>query len=138
MSDPVALMLAIDADAGRLDELEQALGDATDLLDQAEDAWLEHRDGVAESLKDEMNEQGRKGDPAEHWIDTQARRENRVAWSNHRRAERAVRRIKEQLKAKQAAMNGRQSQLGALREELRARPYQPQPQGQTYGARRAA
>jgi hypothetical protein len=67
------------------------------------------RDKVAESLKDEMEQQGRKGDPAEHWVDTQARRENRLAWTNYRRAKRAVERIKEQIKAKTSAMSGRQS-----------------------------
>ena len=125
MSDPVAIMLAIDADATRLDELEQAIGNATDLLDTAEEAGLQVADVVAEALKTEMHEQGRKGDPAQHWVETQARKENRVAYTNYRRAERAVKRIKEQLRAKQAAMNGRQSELGALRDELRAVQYQP-------------
>lgn len=125
MPNPVALMDALDADAVRLDELEQLIETATDALDQAEQEWLEVADAVAESLKDEMREEGRKGDPAQHWVETQTRRQHRVEYTNYRRAERAVKRIKEQLRAKQAAMNGRQSELAALRDELRAGQYQP-------------
>jgi chromosome segregation ATPase len=113
MSNPIAIVNELGNDAARLDELDKLLDTAIDALDAAEDRWLEVRDKVAESLKDEMEQQGRKGDPAEHWIDTQARRENRLAWTNYRRAKRAVERIKEQIKAKTSAMSGRQSQLRA-------------------------
>lgn len=135
MSNPADILSKIDADAARLDELEQAMETATNLLDQAEEAWLETADKVAEDLKDEMREEGRKGDPAAHWVEAQARKSNRVAYTNYRRAERAVKRIKEQLKARQAAMNGRQSELAALRDELRATAYQPG--SRHMGARRA-
>lgn len=128
-------MLAIDADAVRLDELEQLLDRAVQAMDDAEFAWLEVRDQVAESLKDEMEQQGRKGDPAEHWIDMKARRENRVAHTNYRRAKRAVDKISTQIQAKRAAMNGRQSELKALADEARAMPYQPAPSGKTFGER---
>ena len=138
MSNPVALMEAIDADAVRLDELEQLLGTCVDTLDQAEERWLEVRDTVAESLKDEMEKQGRKADPAEHWIDTQARKENRVAYTNYRRAKRAVDKTQVQVQAKRAAMNGRQSSLAALRDEIKSAPYQPAPTGETFGRRWAA
>jgi chromosome segregation ATPase len=113
MSNPIAIVNALGNDAARLDELDKLLDTAIDTLDNAEDRWLEVRDKVAESLKDEMEQQGRKGDPAEHWVDTQARRENRLAWTNYRRAKRAVERIREQIKAKTSAMSGRQSQLRA-------------------------
>jgi chromosome segregation ATPase len=113
MSNPIAIVNELGNDAARLDELDKLLDTAIDALDAAEDRWLEVRDKVAESLKDEMEQQGRKGDPAEHWVDTQARRENRLAWTNYRRAKRAVERIREQIKAKTSAMSGRQSQLRA-------------------------
>jgi len=135
MSTPLEVMEALDADAARLDELEKHIGTATTLLDEAEERWLEVTDKVAEALKDEMREEGRKGDPAQHWVETQARRENREAYTNYRRAERAVKRIKEQLRAKQAAMSGRQSELAALRDELRAGVYQP---GSRHSGPRAA
>ena len=135
MSDPIALMKSIDQDAVRLDELERLLGTCVDTLDQAEERWLEVRDTVAEALKDEMERQGRKADPAEHWIDTQARKENRVAHTNYRRAKRAVDKCQVQVQAKRAAMNGRQSSLKALADEARSQPYQPQPSGKTFGER---
>jgi len=135
VSNPIALMEAIDNDAVRLDELERLLGTCVDTLDQAEERWLEVRDTVAEALKDEMEKQGRKADPAEHWIDTQARKENRVAYTNYRRAKRAVDKCQVQVQAKRAAMNGRQSSLKALADEARAQPYQPSPSSRPFGER---
>lgn len=135
MSDPAALMQAIDDDAVRLDELEKVLDTVVELLDQAEHNWLEVRDMVAESLKDEMERQGRKADPAEHWIDTQARQQNRVAYTNYRRAKRAVDKVQVQVQAKRSAMNGRQSHLKALADEAKAMPYQPAPSSRSFGER---
>ena len=135
MSNPVALMEAIDADAVRLDELEQLLDTCVSALDLAEERWLEGRDKVADDLKDEMEQQGRKADPAEHWIDTQARKENRLAHTNYRRAKRAVDKVQVQVQAKRAAMNGRQSELKALADEARAQPYQPSPSSRPFGER---
>jgi hypothetical protein len=133
--DSGRLMLAIDNDAARLDELEKLLDQSVDALDQTEERWLEVRDAVADDLKDEMEKQGRKGDPAEHWIDAQARKSNRVAFTNYRRAKRAVDKCQIQVQAKRAAMNGRQSNLKALADEARAQPYQPAPSGKTFGER---
>jgi len=135
VSNPVALMEAIDADAVRLDELEQLLDTCVSALDLAEERWLEVRDKVADDLKDEMEQQGRKADPAEHWIDTQARKENRLAHTNYRRAKRAVDKVQVQVQAKRAAMNGRQSELKALADEARAQPYQPSPSSRPFGER---
>lgn len=118
MSDPVDVMLAIDRDAERLDELEKLIGESADLLERAEEAWLEIYDRVAEDLKDEMQEQARKGDPAEHWVTSVARRQHRVEYSNLRRAKRAYEKFDKQIGAKKAAMNGRQSELAVLRDEL--------------------
>jgi hypothetical protein len=127
-SDPIAVMLAIDADAARLDQLEKLLGDASDALDQAEENWDEVYDQIARELKDQMDTDGRKGDPAEHWITATARQRNRDVYKTWRRARRALDRIEKQVKAKTAAMSGRQSELGALRDEARAAAsYQAQP-----------
>lgn len=125
MSDPVTVMQAIDADACRLDQLEKLLGDCATALDAAEERWDEVYDKVAEDLKTEMAGEGRKGDPAEHWITSITRRQNREAYVNWRRAKRALAIAEKQVKAKADAMNGRQSELAALRDELRAAPYQP-------------
>lgn len=138
MNDAAGLMDLIDADAARLDQLEKLLDQAVDALDAAEERWLTVRDQVADDLKDEMEQQGRKGDPAEHWIDAQARKTNRLAHSNYRRAKRAVEKCQTQVQAKRAAMNGRQSCLGALRDESKSMTYQPNPAGRTFGQRWAA
>lgn len=118
MSDPVALLLAIDADAARLDELEKLAGVTADAMERAEYIWLEVRDVIAEALKDEMVSEGRKGDPAEHTVLTAARMAHRVEFTNWRRAKRALETIDRQMAAKRAAMSGRQSELAALRDEL--------------------
>lgn len=120
MSDPVQVILAIGGDAAALDLLEKALGDAQDAMDVAEECWLEVYDQVAEDLKDEMVSEGRRGDPAEHWVTTVARRHNRLAYTNWRRARRALEILQLRVQAKRSAMNGRQSQLAALRDEARA------------------
>lgn len=126
MSNPAALIAGLGNDAARLDELEKLLEQATDALDNAEEAWLFHLDQIGEDLKDEAVKAGQRP-PAEHMIVSEARRSNRVAYSNWRRAERAVKLIEKQIGARKAAMNGRQSQLSALREESRA-SVGPQPQ----------
>lgn len=135
MNDPATLMDALDADAVRLDELEKLEDDVVDALDQAEERWLEVHDAVADALKAEMEDVGRKGDPAEHWIESRARRENRVAYTNYRRAKRAAEKVQVQIQAKRAAMNGRQSLLRALSDDARSTTYNPQPEGQTFGQR---
>jgi hemoglobin-like flavoprotein len=65
MSNPVEVMDAIDADAERLDALEQLLETTTTTLDEAEAAWDEAYDKVAEAMRDEFADAGRKADPAE-------------------------------------------------------------------------
>lgn len=136
--DAAGVLTDLDAGAARLDKLERALGQATSALDDAEERWLEVYDATADALKDEMNEHGRKGDPAEHWIESRARRENRTVYGNFRRAKRLVERLEKQIRARQSVVNARQTQLNALRDEARPSGYQPQPHGQTFGARRAA
>lgn len=135
MNDAGQLMSDIDQGAIRLDELEKLLETAVSAMDDTEERWLEVHDAVADDLKDEMGEAGRKGNPAEHWIDSRARRENRLAYTNYRRAKRAVDRIQVQVQAARAAVNARQSLLKALADDARSQPYEPSPSSTTFGQR---
>jgi hypothetical protein len=133
---PVEVMEEIDSGAARLNALERGLSAATGALDDAEANWLECYDAMADALKAEMDEAGRKGDPAEHWIESRARKENRTAFGNYRRAKNLVGRLEKQMKARQTVVSARQTQLNALRDEGRG-SYQPQPSGPIVGGRRA-
>lgn len=121
-TDVVPIMKAIDHDAQWLDWLGKALDNAVDMQDAAEAEWDTVYDATADTLKEEMEKEGRKGDPAAHWIETQARKENRVAYQNLRRAKRMVEKLEKQIRAAAAAMNGRQSELAGLRSESGAPP----------------
>lgn len=117
--DAQGVLLDLDVGAARLDKLERGLGLATDNLEEAEQRWLEVYDATADSLKAEMEDTGRKGDPAEHWIESRARRENRVAYSNFRQAKRLVERLEKQIRARSSVISARQSQIKALTDEAR-------------------
>jgi chromosome segregation ATPase len=119
VSNPVELIEQIDRDAADLDRLSKAIHHANARLDVAEHNWEVVYDQMAETLKEEMDEDGRKGDPAEHWILSTARRRFRPVWQEYREAKRAVDKLERQLKAKTAALSGRQSELNALKAELR-------------------
>lgn len=136
MSNPVTVMQAIDAGSAELDRLSKALDQATDLLSEAEEAWDELYDAVAETLKEEMDEAQRKGDPAEHWITATTRKQHRAEYQTWRRAKKLVDKLEKQVKATTAALSGRQSELGALRDELKATGYGTRT-GETYGRRAA-
>jgi hypothetical protein len=127
MTDPQQVIVEIGNDAERLDTLEKLIGEATDLFTATEERWEEVLDAVGESLKREYEDAGRKTDPAEHTIKAEARRQDRVAYVNYQRAAHAVKKLEKQIKAKQAALSGRQSQLSALRDEARV-SQGPQPQ----------
>jgi chromosome segregation ATPase len=117
--NPVELIEQIDRDAADLDRLSKAIHTANARLNVAEHNWEVVYDQMAETLKEEMDEDGRKGDPAEHWILSTARRRVRPVWQEYREAKRAVDKLERQLKAKTAALSGRQSELNALKAELR-------------------
>jgi chromosome segregation ATPase len=119
VSNPVELIEQIDRDAADLDRLSKAIHHANARLDVAEHNWEVVYDQVAETLKEEMAEDDRKGDPAEHWILSTSRRRFRPVWQEYREAKRAVDKLERQLKAKTAALSGRQSELNALKAELR-------------------
>lgn len=136
MTDPVVLQDAIARDSNDLDRLSKALYDATGLLDEAEERWDEVFDATMEALEEEYAEAGRKSVP-EHTAVSAARRRNPVAYRNYRRAKHAVERLQHQLRAKTSALSGRQSNLNALRDEIKALGG-PQPAGATPIGRRAA
>lgn len=135
-SDPIVVMGYLDADALKMDELEKAIGQCADAFDSAEDAWLVCYDDVAESLKDEMVANGRKGDPAEHWIEHETRRLHRDEWRVLRRAKRAWEALDRQRRAKSDAISARQSELGAMRDGFRVDAPRTA-QGETFGRRAA-
>jgi len=107
----------LDRFAQRLDELEKEIERATMILNDTEDAWLEVFDAVGESLRTEYQERGRKTDPAEHVIESEARRQNRLVWTNHRRAKRAVALLETQIRAVTAALSACQSRAKATAAE---------------------
>lgn len=127
MSDPGTLMEEVHADVVELDGLSTSLDAAVTRLDRAEEAWDEVYDEMAVELKTELDEAGRKGDPAEHTITAATRRKHRATYQELRQAKRNVDRIEKKLQAKRAALNGRQSELGAERDLARAGEG-PQPQ----------
>lgn len=122
--DVTQIMDEMAEDYTRLDQLEKGLEKAIEVLDRAEYAWLEVYDAVSEALKSEMEEAGRKGDPAEHTIESAARRQHRVTYTNWRRAKHARDMIQTQIKTKQVSLSGRQTHLNALRAETYQQPSQ--------------
>jgi chromosome segregation ATPase len=137
MSDPGTILDQIATDTNDLDRLSKAIYKATARLDAAEQAWDEKYDAVMADLESEFAEAGRKSVP-EHTAVSAARRAHRAEYVEYREAARAVERMQRQLQAKRAALNGRQSELGALRDELRASGIAEPQATHTYGGRRAA
>jgi chromosome segregation ATPase len=127
VSNPGTIIDAIHGDAADLDRLSKALHEATEALDAAEEAWDVLFDATAESLKDDLVQAGSTRDPAEHTITSVARRQHRAEYQALRRAKRRLEKLERQLQAKRAALNGRQSELAALRAEAHAADM-PQPQ----------
>lgn len=104
----------------------------------ARQAWDEVLDKVTEALEEEFADAGRKSVP-EHTALSAARRSDRLAYQRYRGAKRTVERLQSQLKAKTAALNGRQSEMRALVDESRLPSYaEPRPAGgQVFGGIRA-
>lgn len=120
MTNPIQVEENLGTVTEQLDTLSKDLATAHDLLNDAEAAWEEVYDTVAESLKEQMVEEGRKGDPAEHVIVTATRREHRTAYQNYRRAKRAVEKLERISQNRRAQLSGYQSQLKTLNAEANA------------------
>jgi hypothetical protein len=105
--------------ADHLDALSKQVDDYTDRLEDAEKLWDAAYDATMASLEEEYAEAGRKSVP-EHTCLSAARRRYPQEYQGYRKAKRDVERLQIKLKAVQGALSGRQSGMGALREELRA------------------
>lgn len=127
MSDPGTVLDGIHKDAEDLDRISKRLYQVTENVIEAEEAWDVLYDQVSEALLEEYREAGRKSDPAEHTLIAATRRAHRSQWTRLQRSKRELARLENQLRAKTAAMNGRQSELKALRGEAAAQDL-PQPQ----------
>lgn len=138
MSDPAIVLASIHKDAEDLDAIAKAVYVATNELDEAEQLWDEILDNTTADLEEEFAQAGRKSVP-EHTALSAARRQNRAVYQEFRKAKHKLERLQMQLKAKTAALNGRQSELRALADESRLPAYaQDRPATQTYGGVRAA
>lgn len=120
---PVEVMQKIAEGSASLDALGKAMDDAVAEYNDADETWLALYDDVGAALADEYRDIGRKTDPAEHTITAETRRQHRAAYTRWKRAKREVEKIRDKIRAETAATNGRQSQLGALRDELRAETF---------------
>lgn len=119
-TSPIEVMHEIAEGSLGLDQLGKDMDTAVRKYNEADEAWLELYDAVAESLREDYKRADRKSDPAEHVIVSETRRQHRAAYTTWKRTRREVESLRDQIKARSAAMNGRQSQLGALRDEMRA------------------
>lgn len=135
MSSAIEVLDALHDDLEKLDNLGKALYAATDELDAAEEAWHELYDSTAASLKEDMDEAGRKGDPAEHYVTSVCRAQHRAEYQRLRRAKRNLQRLQDLSQVRRQVASGRQSELGALRDEVRAEFAAQQP---AWTGRRAA
>src|SRR4051812_13745192 len=104
-------MIALASDLERLDNLGKALYVATDEMDHAEAEWDELLDAVAESLREEYQERGRKSDPAEHTILSACRKQHRAEYQRLRRAKRDLDRLQSLSQIRRQIASGRQSEL---------------------------
>ena len=135
ITDPAGVMNEIAEGSATLDQLGKDMDAAVEEYNEASEAWLELYDQVSEDLRDQYKEAGRKTDPAEHVITSTTRAQHRAAYNRMKRAKRDVERVTIRIRAAAASTNGRQSQLGALRDEIRAGEYQPQRPVVVHGGR---
>lgn len=132
MPDAAEVLDMIHTDALFLDALSKAIYEATDEYDKADGAWTEHLDQITADLEEEFAQAGRKSVP-EHTALSAARRANRVLWTDYKTAKRRLDRLEKQLAAKRAALSGRQSEMTALRDEMKALQYGEPRATQTFG-----
>lgn len=135
--DPQRVIDGLYANTESVDTYTKNLASSVDLLDEAEDRWEQVYDEVAQQLKAEMDEDDRKGDPAEHTIKSTTRRLHRDVYRNYRTAKRQVDKWQRLIVGTQHALSGRQTLNNALRDEVRASGA-PKPSGPVYGGQRAA
>lgn len=120
MSEAIDVLNGLGDSVDALDQLGKDLAEAETELNFAEAEWDERFDAVGETLREEYAAAERKSDPAEHTILAATRRENRTVYQRYRQAKRALEILQLRLQASRARASAQQSQLGALRDELKA------------------
>lgn len=132
MTDPATVMDAIGQDAADLDSYGKQLDNAVTQLNLAEAAWELIYDQFIEELTEDTAKKRLPGEDVRVALCRRRDDTNRQAWNNLRNAKRAVEKLEKQISAKRAALSGRQSELGALRDEAKASGFQPpqRPQAQ--------
>lgn len=103
----------LETSVGNLSAASCQVHEARSDLDRAEEEWLALYDEVAEALKEEMVEEGRKGDPAEHTIASAARRKDRALYTRLRRAKR-------KLAAAETVSSNRRSEVSAYQSLIKS------------------
>lgn len=129
MSTPVEVLDSLHADVEDLDRLSKAIASATLEYVEAEETFDELLDAVADDLRETYREEGVKRDPAEHTILTVTRKAHRAEYQRLRRAKRRIELLQQQSSNRRSMVEGRRSELSALKGELQASDGpQPQPQ----------
>jgi vacuolar-type H+-ATPase subunit I/STV1 len=110
---PVEVAHFLDAKAQELDQLNTLLQNAHETAEAAEEAWTTHYDEILEQLEEE-SENGRL--PGEDMrISIARRRDGAAAWTNHRRAERLVKKLEKRGRLIETAISACQSEAKLLR-----------------------
>lgn len=122
-ADPATVEAELEANASALDQLGKDLDAAVDAYNAADEAWLRLYDKVAEDLRDQYRDDGRKSDPAEHVITSVTRRQHRAEYTDWKRAKRDLERIKQRMQSLGKVVSARQTQANGLREEMKAGVY---------------
>lgn len=123
MTEPTRIAQGLEAATAELSRLSRAYDEAHDAYVDAEFAWLRVYDQTAADLKALMSRDGRKGDPAEHWIETEARRRYPDQYERWKRAKRAVQKLEQLMQTRRAELSGWQSQARNEQAALGAAAY---------------
>jgi hypothetical protein len=110
---PAEVARFLDVKAQELAQLENLLQEAHEVAERAEEAWTSHYDEILDQLEEE-SENGRL--PGEDMrISIARRRGGAVAWTNHRRAERAIKRLEKRGRLIETGISACQSEAKLLR-----------------------
>lgn len=110
---PVEIAQFLDVRAQELHDLNVRLQRATEVLEKCEERWIEHYDEIMDQLEEERDGKSLPGE--EKCISIARRRGGAQAWTNLRRAERAVKRIEKQATITANVISACQSEAKLLR-----------------------
>lgn len=88
---PGELQVALEGLREELRKIDNQLQEAHEVCEQAEDRWVAHYDEILDQLEEEAN--GARLPGEEQRVSIARRRGGGEAWTNHRHAERLVRRL---------------------------------------------